>query len=268
MTPEEKQAKVDEQKKIHEAVITGKGLELLPPNVRRTVDNPEFQSILMSDPAKLMPQVRQPLLIVQGGLDTQVEPQNADLLEGLARKRKNAPAVEIVKVPGVNHLLVPATTGEVSEYADLKDKHVSAAVTERDRHVAEQDALGRALEIARGYAASRAEPAGAGRRDAARAARGARRSAARDTDRSHRRHRRAGASGGAGSGHDDWSAILRLRDRRRAAGDGRGGMARRGLGSAGEPLRALPRGGRRRRSGGRVADRSARAAAPAAASAS
>jgi pimeloyl-ACP methyl ester carboxylesterase len=130
MTPEEKQAKVDEQKKIHEAVITGKGLELLPPNVRRSVDNPEFQGVLMSDPTKLMAQVRQPLLIVQGGLDTQVEPQNADLLEGLARKRKNAPAVETVKVPTINHLLVPATTGEVSEYADLKDKNVSKAVTE------------------------------------------------------------------------------------------------------------------------------------------
>jgi pimeloyl-ACP methyl ester carboxylesterase len=130
MTPEEKQAKVDEQKKIHEAVITGKGLELLPPNVRRSVDNPEFQGVLTSDPTKLMAQVRQPLLIVQGGLDTQVEPQNAELLEGLARKRKNAPAVETVKVPTVNHLLVPATTGEVSEYADLKDKNVSKAVTE------------------------------------------------------------------------------------------------------------------------------------------
>ena len=129
LTPEEKQAKVDAQKQIHQAVITGKGLELLPPAVRRSVDNPEFQGILMSDPARLVPPVRQPLLIVQGGLDMQVEPQNADLLEALARTRKNAPAVEVVKVPGINHLLVPATTGDVSEYADLKDKHVSAAVT-------------------------------------------------------------------------------------------------------------------------------------------
>lgn len=130
MTPAEKQARVDEQKKIHEAAMTGKGLELLPPAVRRSVDNPEFQGILMSDPAKLIPQVRQPLLIVQGGLDTQVEPRNADLLEGLARQRKNAPPVEVVKVPAINHLLVPATTGEVSEYADLKDRHVSGAVTQ------------------------------------------------------------------------------------------------------------------------------------------
>ncbi len=129
LSAEERQAKVDAQKRIHEAVITGKGLDQLPPDVRRTVDNPEFQSLLTSDPAKLVANVRQPLLIVQGALDTQVEPQNADLLEALARKRKNATPVEMVKLPGINHLLVPATTGEFTEYADLKDKHVSAAVT-------------------------------------------------------------------------------------------------------------------------------------------
>ena len=130
LTAEEKQAKVDEQKRIHDAVITGKGLELLPPNVRRTVDNPEFQGILLSDPAKLVPPVRQPLLIVQGGIDTQVEPQNADRLEALARKRKGSTPVEVVKVPDVNHLLVPARTGEVTEYAALPDKHVSSVVTQ------------------------------------------------------------------------------------------------------------------------------------------
>jgi pimeloyl-ACP methyl ester carboxylesterase len=130
LTPEEKQAKVDVQKKIHEAVITGKGLEQFPADVRRTMDNAEFHSLLISDPSKLVASVRQPLLIVQGDLDTQIEPQNADRLEELARKRKNAPAVEIVKVPGVNHLLVPATTGEVGEYSALKDRHVSAAVTQ------------------------------------------------------------------------------------------------------------------------------------------
>jgi pimeloyl-ACP methyl ester carboxylesterase len=130
LTPEEKQAKVDAQKQIHEAVITGKGLEALPPEVRRTVDNPEFQSLLTSDPAKLVASVRQPLLVVQGALDTQVEPQNADRLEALARARKNAPPVEVVKVPSVNHLLVPATTGEADEYGTLKDKQVSQLVTD------------------------------------------------------------------------------------------------------------------------------------------
>ena len=130
ISAEEKQAKVDAQKKIHEAVISGKGLELLPPDVRRSVDNAEFQSLLVSDPTKLVAAVRQPLLIVQGELDTQVEPMNADRLETIARARKNAPPPEVVKVPGVNHLLVPATTGEVDEYGSLKDKQVSRQVTD------------------------------------------------------------------------------------------------------------------------------------------
>jgi len=129
MTDAEKQVKVDLQKRVNEAVITGKGWEKLPADTRRQTDNAEFQSLLLNDPAKVMPDVRQPVLIVQGELDTQVAPTNADKLEGLARKRKNAPLVEVAKVPGVNHLLVPATTGEVDEYATLKDKHVSPAVS-------------------------------------------------------------------------------------------------------------------------------------------
>jgi uncharacterized protein len=130
LSAEEKQQKVDAQKRIHDAVISGKGLELLAPDVRRAVDNAEYQSLLVADPAKIVAEVRQPLLIVQGELDTQVEPSNADRLEALARTRKNAKLVEVVKLPGVNHLLVPAATGEVDEYPTLKDKHVSPAVTQ------------------------------------------------------------------------------------------------------------------------------------------
>jgi pimeloyl-ACP methyl ester carboxylesterase len=130
MSAEEKQTKIDQQKRIHDAVISGKGLEQLPPDVRRAVDNGEFRSLLVADPAKVMPNVKKPVLIVQGELDTQVEPANADKLDALARQRKNAPPVEIVKVPGVNHLLVPASTGEVEEYPRLSGRHVSPAVTQ------------------------------------------------------------------------------------------------------------------------------------------
>ncbi|HEU4787811.1 MAG TPA: prolyl oligopeptidase family serine peptidase, partial [Gemmatimonadaceae bacterium] len=117
-------------KRIQDAVTTGKGLEQLPPDIRRQVDNAEFQSLLLNDPAKTIPDVRQPILIVQGELDTQVEPENADRLAALARGRKNARPVELVKIPGVNHLLAPATTGEIEEYRTLKDKQVSPAVTD------------------------------------------------------------------------------------------------------------------------------------------
>ncbi len=124
----ERQEKIALQRRIHDAVITGKGWEALPAGVRRQVDNPEFQSLLTNDPAKVLPDLRQPILIVQGELDTQVAPAHADRLADLARQRKNARPVEGVKVPGVNHLLLPANTGEVDEYASLPDKRVSPAI--------------------------------------------------------------------------------------------------------------------------------------------
>jgi uncharacterized protein len=130
LSPEERQAKVDEQKRIVEAVVSGKGLDQLPAAVRRTVDNAEFQSLLVSDPAKILKDVQQPLLVVHGELDTQIEPRNADLLATLAKQRKKGGPVEVVKVPGVNHLLVTAKTGESDEYGTLPDKHVGAAVTQ------------------------------------------------------------------------------------------------------------------------------------------
>jgi pimeloyl-ACP methyl ester carboxylesterase len=125
----EKQTRIELQKRINEAAATGKGLETLSPEMRRQVDNAEFQSLLTTDPAKIIPGVRQPILIVQGELDTQVVPANADRLEALARARKQPAVVDVVKVPGVNHLLALAVTGEVDEYGTLPDKHISPAVS-------------------------------------------------------------------------------------------------------------------------------------------
>ena len=124
LSPEERQAKVEEQKRINDAIVRG-NLSQLPANVRRAVDNGEVQSLFTVDPEKLMKEVRQPILIVQGELDAEVEPKNADLLEALAKKRKNG-AVEVVKAAGVNHLLTPATTGAADEYSTLRDRHVAA----------------------------------------------------------------------------------------------------------------------------------------------
>ncbi|HJZ74443.1 MAG TPA: alpha/beta fold hydrolase [Vicinamibacterales bacterium] len=129
LSPEERQAKVDEQKRIHEAAITGKGADQLPPAVRRSIENAEYQSVLSTDPAKLMKDVKQPLLIVQGELDSQVDPKNADMLADYARQRKSG-ATDVVKLPGVNHLLAAAMTGEVDEYGALQEKHVAPAVTQ------------------------------------------------------------------------------------------------------------------------------------------
>ena len=129
LSAEEKQAKVDTQRRINDAVVSGKGLEKLPPEIRRQVDNAEFQSLLANDPAKIVSDVRQPILILQGELDAQVEPSNADRLEALARRRKHPAPVDVVKLPGLNHLFVTATTGEADEYPSLPDKHVNPAAT-------------------------------------------------------------------------------------------------------------------------------------------
>jgi pimeloyl-ACP methyl ester carboxylesterase len=127
ISPAERQAKIDLQKKIQRAVLTGTGWEGIAPELQKQADTLWFHSFLAFDPAKVMPNVKQPILIVQGDLDRQIFAPQADRLAQMARARK-APAdkaVTVVHVPGVNHLLVPATTGEYDEYARLTDKNVS-----------------------------------------------------------------------------------------------------------------------------------------------
>jgi pimeloyl-ACP methyl ester carboxylesterase len=125
---EERKTKVDIQQRIQTAVLTGVGWEGLPAEYRKAADTPWFKSLLQFDPAETMKDVRQPILIIQGDLDTQVLPHHADKLAALARARKRKVPVEVLHLPGVNHLLVPATTGEVSEYATLKEKQVVADI--------------------------------------------------------------------------------------------------------------------------------------------
>ena len=66
----EKQQTLDLQRRIQTAVTTGQGWENIPPQIRKQADVPWFQSFLTYDPAKPMEDVRQPMLIVQGELDT------------------------------------------------------------------------------------------------------------------------------------------------------------------------------------------------------
>jgi uncharacterized protein len=131
-TPDaDKQAKVELQKKIQQAVLTGTGWEGVPEDLRKQAETQWFQSVLAFDPAKVMPNVRQPLIVIQGSLDTQVPPHHATRLGELANARKKAPKTDVVVIEGVNHLLVPATTGEVDEYSQLQDRKVSPKVVEK-----------------------------------------------------------------------------------------------------------------------------------------
>jgi len=128
-TVADRQAKIELQTKINAAVISGRGWESVPPEMKRQADTPWFQSLLMFDPAKVIKNVRQPMLFVHGELDTQVPVSHVERIADLARKQSKSKAVEVVTVRGVNHLLVPAVTGEVDEYATLPDRTVSKDVT-------------------------------------------------------------------------------------------------------------------------------------------
>jgi pimeloyl-ACP methyl ester carboxylesterase len=110
----ERQARIDLQKKIHEAVLRGTGWEGVPAAMRQQADTPWFKSILTYDPAAVMRKVRQPILVVHGDLDPTVPPSEADKLGDLARARKKAPAPEVVHLPDISNTLAARDTKRVS----------------------------------------------------------------------------------------------------------------------------------------------------------
>ena len=128
-TPAERQQKIDLQKKIQAAVLSGKGWEGVPPDLRKQADTPWTQSVLSFDPARVVEDVKQPMLFLHAELDRQIPVSHVERLVDLARKESKSKSVEVVTVRGVNHLLVPAVTGEPDEYASLDDLTVSKDVT-------------------------------------------------------------------------------------------------------------------------------------------
>jgi pimeloyl-ACP methyl ester carboxylesterase len=123
------QAAVEQQKKILDAVVSGKGWENLTLDVRRRVDTPLYRSFLLFDPSKTIARVRQPMLVVQPMLDREIPVYHGEQLAQLARSRPRAKSTEFVQLEGVNHLLARAITGEVAEYGTLAQRTVSPSAT-------------------------------------------------------------------------------------------------------------------------------------------
>jgi pimeloyl-ACP methyl ester carboxylesterase len=128
LAPAERDQRVALQKQILSAVATGKGWGTVPPALRKQADTPWLQSFLTFNLTRVIEDLRQPILFVHGELDRQVPVTHATQLSDLARKESRSPSIEVVVVRGVNHLLVPATTGDIAEYATLTDRNVSADV--------------------------------------------------------------------------------------------------------------------------------------------
>jgi pimeloyl-ACP methyl ester carboxylesterase len=144
-TPEaDRAARETLQKQVNAAVLTGRGWESISEQVRKQADTAWFRSLLAFDPAKVAGDIEAPLLIVHGDLDREVPVAHAERLSEIARKG-DSKSVALVTVRGVNHLMLPAFTGEIDEYAALTDRSVS-----RDVSAAVVDWLPQALAPSRG----------------------------------------------------------------------------------------------------------------------
>jgi uncharacterized protein len=117
----ERATRIDLQKRIQAAVLGEATWDGIPEPLKRQAETAWFQSFLRFSPASVMSRVEQPILIVHGEIDRQVPVHHADKLAELARARKKAPAdsVEVIKLEGVNHLLVRGKTGDMDEYGSL-----------------------------------------------------------------------------------------------------------------------------------------------------
>ena len=100
-----------------------------PADLRKQADTPLFKSWLLFDPAVTIKKVSQPMLVVQGAIDLETPVSHADRLAELASARK-VPASHTAKVivPGVNHLLVQATTGDPDEYDTLTSRTIAPGI--------------------------------------------------------------------------------------------------------------------------------------------
>jgi uncharacterized protein len=130
ISDEERREKIDLQKRIQQAVISG-DWEGIPEEMRGQADSPWFRSLLLFDPARAMERIRQPVLVLQSELDRQVPVQHGERLAELGKARRRNVATEFALVPGINHLLVPARTGDVSEYGSLPAREISPEIARR-----------------------------------------------------------------------------------------------------------------------------------------
>jgi alpha-beta hydrolase superfamily lysophospholipase len=94
----------------------------LPPVVMQSVKRnvaaatPYFAELLTVDAAAGLENIRCPFLAINGTLDTQVDSgKNLGVIRATTKK------AEVKELPGLNHLLQHATTGEVAEYSEIRE---------------------------------------------------------------------------------------------------------------------------------------------------
>lgn len=120
LTAEQKNAERARQEEMISAVQSGADLSKYPARVRL----PWVKEFWTYDPLATIRKVKQPILILQGGIDRQISAAQADLLEQAAREGGN-PNVTKQVFPNLNHLFLPGKTGAIEEYSKLETSAVA-----------------------------------------------------------------------------------------------------------------------------------------------
>jgi pimeloyl-ACP methyl ester carboxylesterase len=95
----------------------------------RVVLTPWFRSLVAADPQLALRRVRVPVLSLAGSLDLQVPAgPNQAAIERALREAGNRD-VTVVTLPGLNHLLQHARTGQIEEYAAIEETMAPEVLT-------------------------------------------------------------------------------------------------------------------------------------------
>lgn len=130
-TDAERNRRIALQRQIVDAALGKGSWDNVPENLRRRADTPWFRSFLQFEPAEVVPRVRQPLLVLHGEGDERLPVDHADRLAALARTRgREESTVEVVKIPGVNHLLLDSAPDVIEDYVQLFEQQVAPEVVE------------------------------------------------------------------------------------------------------------------------------------------
>ena len=77
--------------------------------------SPWIDAFIGLNPRTYLKEVKRPLLAINGDKDTQVYPDNLSVIQELA------PQAQIKLMPGLNHMMQHAVTGDANEYGDIRE---------------------------------------------------------------------------------------------------------------------------------------------------
>jgi uncharacterized protein len=101
-------------------------LDAMADAASQSLRSPAFRSFIRLDPRPALAAAECPLLVLNGSLDTQVDPRLN--LPGLRKASESNPDASIHELEGLNHLFQHAVSGELGEYALIEETFAPEAL--------------------------------------------------------------------------------------------------------------------------------------------